>query len=152
MAGFFANGNQFLPSTPLYAVRIFNIPAISVRNNQGNINKACPNICVEAPEICKEICYAYRRQKGREKIVYSGREKNCQATRCDDLVDKVQKQIQGAIQYYMNMNRTQGIQIIYRIHESGDFYSVDYLEKWVTIANHFQNQKHVHFMAYTLKH
>lgn len=147
MAGFFANGNQLLPSTPLYAVRIFNIPAISVRDDQGNINKACPNICVEAPEICKEICYAYRRQKGREKIVYGGREKNYWATRCDNFVEKVQKQIQGTIRYYKN--RAQDIQIIYRIHESGDFYSVDYLQKWVAIANHFQDQKHVHFMAYT---
>jgi hypothetical protein len=38
--------------------------------------------------------------------------------------------------------------ILFRIHESGDFHTIEYLEKWVKIANHFKGQK-IRFMAYT---
>lgn len=33
-----------------------------------------------------------------------------------------------------------------RVHDSGDFYSRQYLQKWLTIAN---NNKHINFYAYT---
>lgn len=52
---YFSNGNTLLPTTDKYIVRIFNLPAISIRDDHGNINKDCPNICLEAPGICKEI-------------------------------------------------------------------------------------------------
>lgn len=145
MADLFAHGNKLLPSTDKYIVRIFNIPAISIRDEQGNIDKERPSICLEAPEICKEICYAYRRQKGREKIVYGGREKNYRATLDHDFVYQMQQRIRGTIKYYQRRE----VQIIYRIHESGDFYSTEYLQKWVAIADLFKDQGHVRFMAYT---
>jgi hypothetical protein len=37
----------------------------------------------------------------------------------------------------------------FRIHESGDFYSQNYLNNFITIANHFKNDKRIVFQAYT---
>lgn len=142
---YFSNGNKLLPSTNEYVVRIFNIPAISIRDENGNIDKKHPNICIEAPEICKEICYAYKRQSGREVIVYGSRKNNYDATQSVDFANEMIKKIKGTIKYYKNKK----VKIIYRIHESGDFYHIDYLDKWVEIANNFKENKNVIFMAYT---
>lgn len=142
---YLSNGNKALPSTDEIAIHIFNIPAISIRDKDGNIDKAHPNICVEAPEVCKEICYAYKRQKGREKIVYGRRKQNYDASLKEDFVEKMKNKIDATVKYYQNKD----VSIIYRIHESGDFYSIDYLKKWVEIANNYQENKKVIFMAYT---
>lgn len=142
---YFSNGNKLLPSTEKYIVRIFNLPAISIRDAAGNINKECPNICLEAPGICKEICYAYKRQSGNEVIVYGRRKANYDATLEEDFVQTVKKKIEGTINYYEKKD----VKIIYRIHESGDFYHIDYLHKWVQISNEFKNNPKVVFMAYT---
>ena len=141
---YFSNGNELLPSTDKYVVRIFNIPAISIRDSKGNIDKSCPNICLEAPDICKEICYAYKRQSGREKIVYGRRKANYEATLEDAFVQTVVKKIENTLDYY-----NKDVKIIYRIHESGDFYHIDYLHKWVQISDHFKKKTKVIFMAYT---
>ena len=84
---YFSRGNKLLPTTDKSVVRIFNLPAISIRNSLGNIDKSRPNICIEAPGICKEICYAYKRQSGNEKIVYGAMKANPQIT----IVEIVQK-------------------------------------------------------------
>lgn len=39
-------------------------------------------------------------------------------------------------------------QVYIRIHDAGDFYSLDYTFKWINIMNHFKNQP-VKFYAYT---
>lgn len=142
---YFSNGNTLLPTTDKYIVRIFNLPAISIRDDHGNINKDCPNICLEAPGICKEICYAYKRQSGKEKIVYGRRKENYDASQQPDFVDSVIKLISGTVKYYSNKD----VKIIYRIHESGDYYSIDYLHKWVQIAEHFKLNSKIIFMSYT---
>jgi hypothetical protein len=36
-----------------------------------------------------------------------------------------------------------------RIHDAGDFYSLEYLEKWVNVMTHFLNDSRVSFYAYT---
>jgi len=36
-----------------------------------------------------------------------------------------------------------------RIHDAGDFYSVSYLDKWLKIMSHFENNPRVSFYAYT---
>ncbi len=142
---YFSRGNKLLPTTDKYVVRIFNLPAISIRNSSGNIDKSCPKICIEAPEICKEICYAYKRQSGDEEIVYGRRKANYDATLQTNFVDSVIKMINGTIRYYSKKD----VKIIYRIHESGDYYSIDYLHKWVQIAEKFRENPNVVFMSYT---
>lgn len=145
MSIYFSHGNKLLPSTDKYIVRIFNIPAISVRDKNGDIDKNHPNICIEAPEICKEICYAYARQSGREIIVYGRRKENYDETLKSGFTDEVIKKVTGTARYYKSKN----VKIFIRIHESGDFYSIDYLDKWVKIADHFRNDNKIIFMAYT---
>ena len=39
--------------------------------------------------------------------------------------------------------------VVIRIHESGDFYSREYLEKWLEIARHFETNPRVVFACYT---
>jgi hypothetical protein len=39
--------------------------------------------------------------------------------------------------------------VVFRIHESGDFYDYEYARKWVSIARHFENRENLVFLAYT---
>ena len=39
--------------------------------------------------------------------------------------------------------------VIFRIHESGDFYNMEYTEKWIAIVKHFENNPQIIFLAYT---
>ena len=40
-------------------------------------------------------------------------------------------------------------QILIRIHDAGDFFSIEYTYKWLSIMKHFQNETRVMFYAYT---
>jgi hypothetical protein len=52
------------------------------------------------------------------------------------------------IEYELTRKKYKNKEILFRIHEGGDFYSAEYLEKWVLIANHFKGEN-ITFMAYT---
>ena len=53
-----------------------------------------------------------------------------------------------AIEPFLRKAKKQNKTIFFRIHESGDFYSQEYFDKWSTIARHFKSQPIV-FLAYT---
>lgn len=132
----FSRGNRSLPCTDEYEVVIFNLPAVALRED-GRI------ICCEAPERCKKVCYAKRDQ--RYPNVYKNRKENYEISLTDDFVELVQAYIDEVIKELEDVDK----QIVVRIHESGDFYSRDYLDKWVQIANHYKANEKILFMAYT---
>lgn len=70
--------------------------------------------------ICRKFCYA----KKMEKLpnVRNSRQWKLEQTKTEDFIDRVVQEI-----------RDRRIEIV-RIHESGDFYSQEYLEKWFEIA------------------
>ena len=83
---------------------------------------------------CVKYCYAQKGNYTRFPIVQELMEKKYKITKQDNFIDLMNEEIQKKKANYI------------RIHDSGDFYSIDYLLKWVNIAN---DNKDVIFYAYT---
>ena len=99
-------------------VLLFNLPAI----------KTCPN-CV----ACATGCYA-RVAEIQYKVVRESRERNWDASKQPCFVARMVELIERS-----------GVKLV-RVHESGDFYSQSYADKWSEIARRLPN---VTFFAYT---
>ena len=89
--------------------------------------------CPGATTLCKEYCYAKKAEK-TWKNVLPCRFNNMYESSNGNFVKKVNKIIKSKKPTY------------FRIHESGDFYSQEYLDKWFKIIR--ANPK-VKFLAYT---
>lgn len=90
----------------------FGLPALKSRTGML--------ICQFAGE-CMKGCYA---QQGRYLMspVYLKEERRLQATLRDDFVDRMNSELSRRHPTYV------------RVHDSGDFYSAEYLAKWMDIA------------------
>ena len=53
------------------------------------------------------------------------------------------------IETELSSSRYEGKKVVFRIHESGDFYNVEYFRKWAKVAEHFENDDRIIFLAYT---
>ena len=138
-----ADSNTKLKATSKhFDVKIFNfnIPAY---NDKRTGKVTCPfavKKIVDGEKIgCGWDCYA---DKGfyRFSNVQKGLSNKYQATKNKSFADDVIKEL--------NSKRTTK-QIYVRIHDSGDFYSPAYLNKWIDIAKALPN---VRFYAYTKSH
>ncbi len=56
---------------------------------------------------------------------------------------------QYAIAKRLKLVQNKGNQCIIRIHDSGDFYSKDYANKWINIMQFFASNQNIRFYAYT---
>ena len=112
----------------------------SIENNARVLNFSLPayktitgkTVCPFAKD-CIKYCYA---QKGNYKYpsVVKGLNNRYELSQTDEFVPKMNATI--------ILERPTHV----RIHDSGDFYSIKYLQKWVQIAEH---NKEVIFYAYT---
>tara|TARA_R110002012_G_C11633145_1_gene609963 strand:+ start:965 stop:1582 length:618 start_codon:yes stop_codon:yes gene_type:complete len=102
----------------------FSLPAYKTKDNK--------TVCPFAKK-CIKYCYA---QKGnyRYPSVIKGLNNRYELSKTDDFIPKMNATI--------ILERPTHI----RIHDSGDFYSIEYLNKWISIAN---DNKEVIFYAYT---
>lgn len=103
----------------------------------------CPfktNLCGGKDENGKVNCYAYKCE--RYPSVKNRRSIHTEATKRDDFVEIMIEQIEYELK---STKKT----IFFRIHESGDFYNYEYLEKWYFIAKHFEGNNRIIFEAYT---
>ena len=100
---------------------IFNLPA----------KTTCPG----STELCRGKCYACKNQ--RFANVVASREQNLEASKGSEFVDAV---VSFVTKYFGNESG------FLRVHESGDFYSQEYLDKWLEIARRLPNVK---FLAFT---
>jgi|10_taG_2_1085330.scaffolds.fasta_scaffold101099_3 hypothetical protein len=102
----------------------FSLPAYKTKSGK----KVCP-----FAKDCVKYCYA---KKGNYTFpsVKKGLNKRYELSKTDDFIPKMNATI--------ILERPTHI----RIHDSGDFYSIDYLKKWVQIA---KANKEVIFYAYT---
>jgi len=119
-------------STDNLVVYNFGIPAfVSVSGF-----KTCP-----MAGSCKEGCYA---KQGAYvwPVVKSAYENRLEATFLDSFAIEMGKQIRIKLK---SANRL-GKKIIIRIHDSGDYYNLDYINKWVGIIKEFPD---VRFYSYT---
>lgn len=109
-----------------FGVKVFNFGIPAYRSATGKVT--CP-----FAGDCVKFCYA---KKGAYiwKNVRPAFEKRYELTRSDKFIDKMNAEITIKEPDYV------------RIHDSGDFYSPEYLQKWLAVAIH---NPHVRFYAYT---
>jgi hypothetical protein len=107
--------------------KIFNFSIPAYKTKSGKIT------CPFAKE-CVKYCYAQKGNYTRFPVIQQLMEKKYNITKQDNFILLMNEEIQKKKAKYI------------RIHDSGDFYSVKYLQKWVDIA--IQN-KDVIFYAYT---
>ena len=100
--------------------------------------------CPFATDGCRAVCYA---TKGNHifQSVQDSRERSYNESKKSDFSDR--------IIYTINVEKTSrryaGKTMTIRIHESGDFYSMQYLLKWVTIWAYFEHADGIKFVFYT---
>ena len=128
---YLARNNKKLKPNKNTKFLIWSIPAI----------KTCPYAC----DACKYWCYAVKSESAYPDCLPC-RERNFKASQRADFVEIMTAYITNAAKQrgYKDAKR-----IVVRIHESGDFYSQEYYNAWVTIANNCKSIKNVVFMAYT---
>lgn len=101
-------------------IGVFNLPAI----------KTCPG----STTYCRQYCYA-RKAERQYPAARAMRERNYVFSQSPDFVSDMT----------LELTKFKGDKI--RIHESGCFYSQEYLDKWITIASAFHAS--LTFLAYT---
>lgn len=119
MKTLFSLGNRKLPTT----TAIFNLPAI----------ETCPG----ATEECKRYCYARKAER-----IY----RNVLACRQSALADSHSRGFAAQAISDLALLQSRGKINKVRIHESGDFYSQAYVNKWIKIASALPD---LIFYAYT---
>lgn len=124
------NGNRKLRNTDSVRFMIWNLPAV----------KTCP---FRTP-MCEKSCYARKAERMYPQVL-PAREANFEASLQNDFA----KRMIDTIEYYLASKAFAGKKVIFRIHESGDFYNVEYMQKWVNVARHFEKVPNIVFLAYT---
>lgn len=92
---------------------------------------------------CEKVCYA---TKGNHQFpsVRDSRSRSYEESKRDDFPLRMEY----TIRYHLNTKRFKGTVMIIRIHESGDFYSLQYLRKWIEIWKNLADES-VLFVFYT---
>ena len=126
-----SDGNKKLVSSPVTRFLIWSLPAV----------KTCPFRTAQ----CEHSCYARKAEKAYPDCL-PAREKNLLFSRSPLFVPFMVRALHyvAALPAYRSAKH-----ITVRIHESGDFYSVDYLEKWLDIAAACRDIPNMDFAAYT---
>jgi hypothetical protein len=89
--------------------------------------------CPGSTALCRKFCYAKKAER-QYKNVRTSRQMNLQETQKDDFVPNVINELSKRKSHYI------------RIHESGDFYSQEYLNKWMAICRALPDKS---FLVYT---
>lgn len=104
----------------------------------------CPGMC----DGCKEDCYAGKAEAQYPDALpcrYRNLILSFNESFVEDVVREIKKKIYNKRSLYFKVMNNGG-KIIFRIHESGDFYSLEYLKKWIEIARQIPE---VTFLWYT---
>lgn len=99
--------------------------------------------CPYSTEMCRKRCFA-KKNETFKNVRYS-RYRNLEESKKDTFV----KDMIDHLSYQLQRPKAKDKLIIVRIHTSGDFYSKDYFEKWVSISDYFKNNDKIMFQAYT---
>lgn len=110
---------------------IWNIPAV----------KTCPF----RTKHCEKFCYARKAETAYPDCL-PARERNFRASMESDFVELMTAYIHKACSHASYRNAKE---VVVRIHESGDFYNQEYMDKWFAIASACADIPNVRFMAYT---
>ena len=107
--------------------KIFNFSIPAYKTKSGKVT--CP-----FADACVKYCYAQKGNYTRYPIVQEVQEKKYEISKQNNFNSLMNAEIKKKKATHI------------RIHDSGDFYSVKYLSKWIQIAEH---NKEVIFYAYT---
>lgn len=124
------NGNKKLQNNEKVRYMIWNLPAV----------KTCPY----RTGNCEKFCYAKKAERVYPQVLPS-REKNYN----DSLENEFVENMIYTIENRLNSKAFTGKKVVFRIHESGDFYNLEYTRKWIDICKHFENDSRIVFLAYT---
>ena len=124
------NGNRKLTNNENTRFMIWNLPAV----------KTCPF----RTALCEKSCYARKAERVYPQVLPS-RERNYEESLSPEFVENMIFTIESLL----NSKGFKGKKAVFRIHESGDFYNFEYTMKWVQIAQHFENDPRIVFLAYT---
>ena len=124
-------GNKKLKANKRVTFLVWNIPAVIT----------CPH---RTPN-CEHFCYALKAEKQYP---------SCKAARYSHLYDIAQQadfvdRMIFTIQAELDRPKNSGKKVVFRIHESGDFYNMTYVNKWLKIMDYFKDNKNIVFVAYT---
>lgn len=97
--------------------------------------------CPFSTPLCRRFCYAKKAER-MYKSVRESRAVNLEDSKRDDFIPRMIAEISKNV----NRKTWQHKRVLFRIHESGDFYSVEYAKAWLEIATVFPK---VQFLAYT---
>lgn len=128
---YLSKGNKKLNPTKNVKYLVFNLPAIVT--------------CPFATKACKACCYA-RKAERMYPSVLPCRERNFRASKSESFVADMITAIENELK---KPSYQKAKQVVFRIHESGDFYSQEYADKWLLIIWHFRHVKKLRFMVYT---
>lgn len=124
---YISEGNRKLGRNDNEYFLIWNLPAVTT--------------CPYRTQQCESLCYAKKAERMYPQVLPC-RERNLAESRkasfCDDMIESIKAMI--------NKRKNKGKQAYFRIHESGDFYNQEYVNKWIYIASQIPE---VQFMAYT---
>lgn len=124
-----SNANDKLSDNENYSFYIFNLPSLIT--------------CPYSTNICRKTCYA-KSAENMFPLVRSSRSRNLEESKKDSFVNDMV----DYIAYLINSKKNKNKQIIFRLHESGDFYNQEYVNKWIEIAGNFR-EYNIIFQAYT---
>lgn len=115
-----------------------NKPYISPGNRKMSLptwSLPCKATCPGSTALCRSTCYAHKAERVYPQVLPC-RKNNLKATRDSNFVETMVPMVRA-------MAARSGF---FRIHESGDFYSQSYLDKWFEIIRQCPTVK---FLAFT---
>lgn len=124
------DGNLKLKNNDETRFMIWNLPAVVT--------------CPFRTAMCEKYCYA-RKAERMYPSCSDARQRNFETSKRGDFVERMIYTIETEL----TSKKFAGKKVVFRIHESGDFYSWGYMMKWVEIARHFKNNDNIVFLAYT---
>lgn len=124
------NGNKKLQNDTKTRFIIWNLPAV----------KTCP---YRTP-MCEKSCYARKAERVYTQVLPS-RERNFVDSMDENFVENMVYTVENLLKSKGFLNK----KVVFRIHESGDFYNVEYTKKWIEICKHFEHNEQIVFLVYT---
>ena len=126
-----SHGNKKLKNNDRVSFLVWNIPAVIT----------CPYRTIH----CEGACYALKAEIQYKESCTKSRHHHLELSKRPDFVDMMVFTIQTELDRPVN----KGKKVVFRIHESGDFYNMEYVKKWFEIMDHFKDNKNLVFVAYT---
>ena len=101
--------------------------------------------CPDATAHCILECYARKAEIQYKDSCTLSRQGHFVMSKQADFVDRMT----WTIETELKRPKNKGKKIVFRIHESGDFYNRDYVESWLSIMRNFEGVDNIIFVAYT---